>query len=90
MKDDHTINSHYLTYTFLFKRLGECTSWTSRALCVSALHTDLLCQGFPERLFPRVGLGGERLLEPFRLVLDGADAVTRRQFVNLGLQVLRK
>ena len=28
MKDDYTINSHYLTYTFLFKRLGECTFWT--------------------------------------------------------------
>ena len=24
MKDDYTNNSHYLTYTFLFKRLGEC------------------------------------------------------------------
>ena len=25
MKDDYTANSHYLTYKFLFKRLGECT-----------------------------------------------------------------
>ena len=25
MKDDYTTNSHYLTYTFLFKGLGECT-----------------------------------------------------------------
>ena len=25
MKDDYTTNSHYFTYTFLFKRLGECT-----------------------------------------------------------------
>ena len=25
MQDDYTTNSHYLTYTFLFKRLGECT-----------------------------------------------------------------
>ena len=24
MKNDYTTNSHYLTYTFLFKRLGEC------------------------------------------------------------------
>ena len=23
MKDDYTTNSHYLTYTFLFERLGE-------------------------------------------------------------------
>ena len=23
MKDDYTTNSHYLTYTFLFKRMGE-------------------------------------------------------------------
>ena len=23
MKDDYTTNSHYLTYTFLFKSLGE-------------------------------------------------------------------
>ena len=28
LKDDHTNNSHYLTYTFLFKRLGERTLWT--------------------------------------------------------------
>ena len=28
MKDDYTVNSHYLTYTFLFKRLGECPFWT--------------------------------------------------------------
>ena len=27
-KDYYTTNSHYLTYTFLFKRLGECTFWT--------------------------------------------------------------
>ena len=25
MKDDYTTKSHYLTYVFLFKRLGECT-----------------------------------------------------------------
>ena len=25
LKDDYTTNSHYLTCTFLFKRLGECT-----------------------------------------------------------------
>ena len=25
MKDDYTTNSRYFTYTFLFKRLGECT-----------------------------------------------------------------
>ena len=25
LKDDYTANSHYLTYTFLSKRLGECT-----------------------------------------------------------------
>ena len=25
MKDDYTTNSHFLNYTFLFKRLGECT-----------------------------------------------------------------
>ena len=24
-KDDYTTNSHYLTYTFLFKKLGGCT-----------------------------------------------------------------
>ena len=24
-KDDYTTNSHYLTYTFLFQQLGECT-----------------------------------------------------------------
>ena len=24
MKDNYTTNSHYLMYTFLFKRLGEC------------------------------------------------------------------
>ena len=28
MKDDYTIYSHYLTYAFLFQRLGECTFWT--------------------------------------------------------------
>ena len=28
MKDDCTTNSHHITYTFLFKRLGECTFWT--------------------------------------------------------------
>ena len=28
MKDDYTTNSHNLTYTFLFKGLGECTFWT--------------------------------------------------------------
>ena len=28
MKDDYTTNSHYLTYTFLFKRLGGSTFWT--------------------------------------------------------------
>ena len=28
MKDDHTTNSHYLPYTFLVKRLGECTFLT--------------------------------------------------------------
>ena len=25
MKDDCTTNSHHITHTFLFKRLGECT-----------------------------------------------------------------
>ena len=25
MKGDYTANSHYLTYTFLFERLGECS-----------------------------------------------------------------
>ena len=25
MEDYHTTNSHYITYTFLLKRLGECT-----------------------------------------------------------------
>ena len=30
MKDGYTTNSHYLTYTFLFKRLGECTFWTAQ------------------------------------------------------------
>ena len=28
MKDDYSTNSHYLTYTFIVKRLGECTFWT--------------------------------------------------------------
>ena len=28
LKDDYTTSSHYLTYTFLFKRLGECTFGT--------------------------------------------------------------
>ena len=28
MKDEYTTNSHYLTYTCLPKRLGECTFWT--------------------------------------------------------------
>ena len=27
-KDDYCTNSHYLTYTFLFERLGKCTFWT--------------------------------------------------------------
>ena len=26
--DDHTTDSRYITYTFSFKRLGECTFWT--------------------------------------------------------------
>ena len=28
MKDNHTANSRNITYTFLFKSLGEYTSWT--------------------------------------------------------------
>ena len=28
MKDDYTAHPHYLNYTFLLKRLGECTFWT--------------------------------------------------------------
>ena len=28
MKDDHSANSHYLTYTLLFRKVGECTFWT--------------------------------------------------------------
>ena len=28
MQDYYTSNSHYLTYTLLFKRLWECTFWT--------------------------------------------------------------
>ena len=31
MKDEYTTNSHYLTYTSLLKRLGECSFWTWRA-----------------------------------------------------------
>ena len=27
LKDDSCTSSHYLTYTFLFKRMGECTFW---------------------------------------------------------------
>ena len=27
MTDDYATNSHYLTYAFLSKRLGECTFW---------------------------------------------------------------
>ena len=38
MKDDYTTNSHYLTYTFLFKRLGECT-FLNLGLFVSPLRT---------------------------------------------------
>ena len=34
MKDGYTTNSHYLTYTFLFKRSGECTFWTWEWTCV--------------------------------------------------------
>ena len=32
MKDDSTTNSHYLTYTLLFRRLRECAFWTSGSL----------------------------------------------------------
>ena len=28
MRDDYTTTSHYLTYTFLFEKLEECTFWT--------------------------------------------------------------
>ena len=28
MKEDYAINSHYLTNTFIFKRLGECIFWS--------------------------------------------------------------
>ena len=28
MKDDYPTNSHYLTCTFIFQMLGECTFWT--------------------------------------------------------------
>ena len=30
MEDYYTTNSHYPAYTFLFKRMGECTFWTWR------------------------------------------------------------
>ena len=35
MKDEYTTNSHYLTHTFLFERLGECTFriWEWRVNC---------------------------------------------------------
>ena len=31
MKDDYTTNSHYLTYTYLFRRLGECILFELRS-----------------------------------------------------------
>ena len=39
MNDDYTTNSHYLTYTFLFERLGEYTFWTLKV--GSAINTAL-------------------------------------------------
>ena len=33
MKDDYTTNSTHLTYTFLLKRLGECSFSTSNLFC---------------------------------------------------------
>ena len=45
MKVDYTTNSHYLTYTFLFKRLGECAflnlgvKGLSQTAISSVLHT---------------------------------------------------
>ena len=47
LKDDSCTSSHYLTYTFLLKRLGECTFWTWEwrgefSLCWGRFSTDQL------------------------------------------------
>ena len=41
MNDDHATNSHYLTYTFPFKRLGGCTFWTWELKLLGATETVL-------------------------------------------------
>ena len=40
MEYDYTTNSHHLIYTFLSKRLGECTFWTWewKGYCISLGH----------------------------------------------------
>ena len=57
MKDDYTTNSHYLTYTFLFKRLGECTFWTygsererTLSIKIKTTHTQKRGERMPQFL----------------------------------------
>ena len=59
MKDDYTTNSHYLTYTFLFRTLGECTfralEWKGWRIamektdvdCTHSTKVSILCRKCP-------------------------------------------
>ena len=51
MKGAYTTNSHYITYTFLFKRLGECNFLI---LGMTGLNAKAFLKGFSKKSLARV------------------------------------
>ena len=83
MKDDYTTHSHYLTYTFLFKRLGEYALWAWERKGCSKRERPVSSLVYSVRLFPfTCGMFIE--LRPFQeravkfLVVRGRDLFSRR------------
>ena len=62
MKDKYTTNSHYLTHTFLFERLGEYRFWSQVIFLTCSCQCDsAFKQQKRDRLIP---VPGTLLFEP--------------------------
>ena len=71
LKDYYATNSHYLTHTLLFKRLGECTFWTW-AWKGSSSPECLPCRSFrPDFVLVRQSIRGIGPREDYRSILLG-------------------
>ena len=72
-REDYTTISHYFTYTFLFKRLGECTFLTF--LCLQSTAVTRRSPSSPSAAW-RVGTASGTGIAPARVLHHGSAAWT--------------